>query len=419
MSKKKNRQAGRHHFKLIALVFLLVAVAALYLWGSFYYQKDRQIERLVQGISNPQAKMTAYVVPATPDLTISQRKLRPLQEYFKHNGLATKQLAVNLHHDTDTGQIDLIEGGRYFLLFPKYVLRVQVFHPQAETNHASSKLYVDQKDYGRMAGAVSNFYRDLGLVLPGRYHLSVITRVSGRRLKADSVVNIWSNKTIDLQIRTGTFQVRSVPHGVIYLNDKRVKKLNRFGKAVFKNYPLTKKMELYIVTQYHGHKIRSAVVKDLSSSINPAFSQSDDSTSDYSNTTDYTGNATKDVYQDVEGDYVVNPIWPGLVSQKQAQAILRRNLRKAAAADFVSQQEYHALKKQVAAFRRGKKQLRVKVRVTNILPMGKGRSQVAYRVFYRYRHHGKKKKKTVHYEKAIFVDQQNAQLILRMGRKIG
>lgn len=415
---KNKKKKSRRRVKFLLAAFLIVAAAIFYFWGSLYYQKEQQIKRLVQGISDPSLNMTTEVVPSTPDLTVTRHKLKPLQAYFQHNPAATKRLKANLERGEDKGQIQLVQEGRHLLLFPKYVLRVQVFRPQVETNHTGSKLWVDHENYGRMVGAVSNFYQDLGLVLPGRYHLSVQAKVSGRQLKADSVVNIWSNKTVDMRIRTGTFQVRSVPGGIIYLNDKRVKKLSRYGKAIFKNYPLTRKMELYVVTTYRGQKLRSETVKDLSSSINPAFSQSDDSLDDYSNSTAYTGNSAKDVYQDVEGDYIVNPIWPGLVKKGQAEEILRRSYQKAKRDDFVNAKDWRDLRRQERRWQRGMKKVRVSVRVTNILPAGKDSSQVTYQVVYHYRRKSKKKKKILPARKAIFWQVKNVQLLQSVGQQV-
>lgn len=117
-----------------------------------------------------------------------------------------------------------------------------------------------------------------------------------------------------MNIKTATFQVHSVPNGIIYVNDRKVGKLNKYGNYTFKNYPIAKRMEIYIATKVDGQTVKSEKVTDLSQSISPEFSSSDDDVADYdSANANYQGNDEKDVYQDVEGDYIVNPIWPGLI----------------------------------------------------------------------------------------------------------
>lgn len=420
MTKNKKKLYKRHP-KLVAFIILLIAFGVFYGWGSIYYQKGRQIDHIVSCINDPSKKMAKYVVASDPDVTVTDAKLKPLQQYFKENKQAAKQLSANLRKGKYSDQIKLIESGTYFFLFPKYSLRIQVYHPQVETNHAGSTLTVDKESFGRMEGADQNFYSDLGLIFPGRYHLLVKTKVSGRKLKADAIVNIWSNKTINMIIKTGTFQIRSVPYGVVYINDRKVKTLDKYGRATFKNYPLAKNMELYIKSTYNGKTIKSEKVKDLSSSIETEFSNSDDDDEDYGTPSNYAGNQKQDVYQDVEGDYIVNPIWPGLIDQTEAGQLLYNNYTKPDETTFENgkdNQAYKDLKKQVKAFKKGKKNLKLTVTITKIMPAGSNYSDVSYQLVYKYREKGKKHKKVINYEGAIFHNSSQTQVIKSLGKQI-
>ena len=257
----------KKHKKLWATGIIIVLIGILVAVGNFYYTKDRQISRIVTNLRNPKTGMAKYVTASTPDMNVTDSSLKPLQSYFKEHKQAANRLAYNLRHNQDNGEIQLEESGRYFLLFPKYTLRVQVYRPQIRTNHAGSTLLINHKNFGQMEGGNQNYYQDLGLVFPGRYHISVKSTVSGRKLDADSIVNIWSNKTVDMNIKTATFQVRSVPNGIIYVNDRKAAKLNKYGNYTFKDYPIAKRMEIYIQSTADGKKIKSETVRDLSQSI--------------------------------------------------------------------------------------------------------------------------------------------------------
>lgn len=386
----------RAHPKLWLLLICLVAFGIFYAWGSFYYQKNRQIERMIAAIADPKQELVAYVKPSNPDIELSSSSLKPLQSYFKHNRKAFKRLKEDLATDKKQGQIKLVQTGNYYGFFPKYQLLVQVYHPQVETNYPSSKLTVNGKELGLMTGGDQNYYQDLGLVFPGRYHLLVNTKVSGRKLHADAVANIWSDKTIDLKIKTGTFLVRSVPYGKVYINDRKVKVLNKKGQALFKNYPLAKETELYITSEYQGKKIKSLTVKDLAKTIDYEFSKSDDTTSDYGDVPDFSGNQKDDVYQDIEGDYIVNPLWPGLTDVTEVKKLLAANYLKPDASDFVNEAEndsYLSLKSYVKKFKKAKK-LKLQVKINKIMPAGANYSEVTYRISYKY-YLGKKKSKEV------------------------
>lgn len=410
----------RHH-TLITIIILLIAFGLFYCWGAFYYQRDRQIDRIVSALDNPAQGLARYVTATNPDVAVTDQKLKPLQEYFAENKNAAKQVSANLRNGKDVQQLALKESGTYFLIFPKYTLEVPVFHPQVESNHPKSTLVMNQQNLGQMDGADQNFYQDLGFVFPGRYHLKVATTVAGRKLKADSVVNIWSSKTISMVIKTGTFQIRSVPNGVVYINDRKVKTLDKYGQATFKNYPLAKNTELFIKTKYHGKTIRSEKVKDLSSSISSEFSNSDDDVTDYGTPESYAGNQKQDVYQDVEGDYIVNPLWPGLIDKQEAAKLLKKSYLKADEQDFVAGKKtksFQALKKEEQKFKKDKKKVELTVKVTKIMPAGDYASDVSYQLVYNFRQNGKKKKQVMTYEGAVFHQDRDAQLIVDLGKKI-
>ncbi|MGN1272401.1 MAG: TcaA 3rd/4th domain-containing protein [Lactobacillus sp.] len=412
----------KKHKKLWVTGIIVVLIGILAAAGNFYYTKDRQISRIVTNLSDPKAGMAKYVTASTPDMNVTDSSLKPLQNYFKVHKQAAKRLDYNLRHNRDNGEIELVESGRYFLLFPKYKLRVQVYRPQIKTNHVNSTLFINHKNFGQMEGGNQNYYQDLGLVFPGRYHILVKSTVNGRKLDADSIVNIWSNKTVDMNIKTATFQVRSVPNGVIYVNDRKAAKLNKYGNYTFKDYPIAKRMEIYIQSTANGKKIKSETVTDLSQSISSEFSDSEDDVTDYDNTSDnYQGNSEKDVYQDEEGDYIVNPIWPGLIQAGDAAKQLYNNFKEPNADDFENGKDnadYKKIAKQIKAWKKQKnlKKYSVEVKVLSVLPGVRNYSNVNYEVTFtrKFKDKSKKKEKLL-YQDAIFHQVDGQQEIQTLG----
>lgn len=413
----------KRHKKLWATGIIIVLIGILYVVGNFYYTKDRQIDRIVTNLRNPKAEMAKYVTASTPDMNVTDSSLKPLQSYFKTHKKAADRLAYNLRHNHDSGEIQLEESGRYFLLFPKYTLRVQVYRPQIRTNHSGSTLLINHKNFGQMEGGNQNYYQDLGMVFPGRYHISVKSTVNGRKLDADSIVNIWSDKTVDMNIKTATFQVRSVPNGIIYVNDRKAAKLNKYGNYTFKDYPITKRMEIYIQGTADGKKIKSETVTDLSRSISSEFSDSEDDVTDYDSTgAPYQGNSEKDVYQDEEGDYIVNPIWPGLIKAGDAARMLYNNFKEPNVEAFENGKDnadYKKIDKQIKAWKKKKnlKKYSVKVRVISVLPSARNYSNVNYEVtFIRKFKDKSKKKEKLSYQNAIFHEVDGQQEIQTLGK---
>ena len=413
----------KRHKKLWATGIIIVLIGILSVVGNFYYTKNRQIDRIVTNLRNPKAEMAKYVTASTPDMNVTDSSLKPLQSYFKTHKKAADRLAYNLRHNHDSGEIQLEESGRYFLLFPKYTLRVQVYRPQIRTNHSGSTLLINHKNFGQMEGGNQNYYQDLGMVFPGRYHISVKSTVNGRKLDADSIVNIWSDKTVDMNIKTATFQVRSVPNGIIYVNDRKAAKLNKYGNYTFKDYPITKRMEIYIQGTADGKKIKSETVTDLSQSISSEFSHSEDDVTDYDSTgAPYQGNSEKDVYQDEVGDYIVNPIWPGLIKAGDAARMLYNNFKEPDVEAFENGKDnadYKKIDKQIKAWKKKKnlKKYSVKVRVISVLPGARNYSNVNYEVtFIRKFKDKSKKKEKLSYQNAIFHEVDGQQEIQTLGK---
>lgn len=384
---------------------IVILVGGLITAGNFYYTKDRQISRIVANLKDPKTGMAQYVVASTLDMKVTDDSLKPLQNYFKNHTAAVKKLDSNLRSGRDDGEIQLIEDGRYFLFFSKYKLRVQCYRPQVQTNHANSTLFVNGEDYGKMNGGNQNYYQDLGLVFPGRYHILVKSKVNGRKLDADSIVNIWSDKTVNMKIKTATFQIRSVPNGVVYINDHKAATLNKKGHYTFKDYPLAKRMEIYVKSKADGKTIKSERVTDLSQSISAEFSDSEDDVTDYDGAADYQGNGEKDVYQDAEGDYIVNPIWPGLIKVEDAARMLHTNFKKPMVTNFENGKEnadYKKIEQQIKKWKKDKKlkKFNVEVKVLSVLPGKRNYSKIDYEVTFIKKYKDKSKKK----EKLLYQD---------------
>lgn len=128
---------------------------------------------------------------------------------------------------------------------------------------------------------------------------NVKSEVAGRTLTASSTDNVFGNKTVNMNIATQTFSVKSVPGGEIYINDKKVGVLDKNGAATFKDYPITKNIQLYVIYKNGKNSIKSETVTDMADEFG-AFANSDyDDDDDY--TDDASDNSTDDVTISIYG----------------------------------------------------------------------------------------------------------------------
>ncbi|MGQ5708361.1 TcaA 3rd/4th domain-containing protein [Lactobacillus sp. PSON] len=408
----KKKWSSKHKWLIAITLLCLIIFACFYGWGQYYYQKNKQIDRIITSIQNTNSDLSKFVQPADPDLKVTEDSLKPLQNYYRKNPQKLTELSNDLHNGQYDDQMQLIQNGEYFMIFPKYQLRIKVYQPQVETNNPDSYLTVNGNNRGTMNGAGQNYYQNLGLIFPGEYHLVVNTKVGGRNLKSDSIVDIWSNKTIDLLIRTATFRIHSVPDGVVYINNKKVAILDKSGEYLFKNYPLSKNMTLYVQTKYKDKTIKSEPVDNLAQVINQRLSNTAEGSTDYNHHIHYLGNKKTAIYQDTDGNYIVNPLWPGLIQAKEASDILAHNFLKVNPDSFIKGEKnksYKKLKKEVKeALKEYKsKKLSAQVTVQSIIPTGINHSQVRFDAIYKYKH----KKMVIMEDYANFENKNGQQLI--------
>ncbi|MBU3827575.1 MAG: zinc-ribbon domain-containing protein [Candidatus Lactobacillus pullistercoris] len=350
------RQSRKPMQKKTKIILGVVGVLAIifigfYAWGSHYYSKNNQIDRITTALRNPKQDISQYVEADTPDMKVTANSLKPLQNYYQeHQTAVTKMNSTLKYSDYANKYISLVKSGRNLLLFPKYKLHIKTFQPQVETNHGDSTVTVNGQDIGKLSGDSGKYYKKLNLVFPGKYHFNVKSKVAGRVLTATSTANIWGNKTLNMNIETQTFSVKSVPGGQVYINDKKVGDLDKDGKATFESYPITKNMELYVTYNTGNKTIKSEIVRDMAES----FGTFDNYDSGYDDDDDYNDDASDTSSDDVtkeDGEYVVQPKWKGVISTDDAESLLGDVFKDADDSDddFVdgaSNKDYSDLKQQ-------------------------------------------------------------------------
>lgn len=380
---------------LSVLGVILVAFIGFYAWGSSYYSKDNQIDRITNGLRNTKTDISQYIIADTSTMKVNDNTVKPLQQYYQDHQTTVTSMAQKLKDgESANDHISLIQNGRYWLLFPKYQLQVQTFQPQVETNHGDSVITMNGKNVGKLTGSDNKFGKKLGLIFPGKYHFTVKSQVEGRTLSATSTTNIWANKTLSMDIKTQTFKVKSVPKGEVYINDKKVGTLDKDGEITFKSYPITRNMELYVL--YNG--IKSEIVNDMASSFGDFTDESDED--DYYSD-DASDQESDDVTQE-NGTYVVQPKWKGLISKDDAKSLLDDNYHDPDDDSFVNgsaNKWYGQIKQQNDRWDKDDSMdsYDTDVTIESIYPDKGNQSKVNYRVNYTFEYDDHTKKQVVEY----------------------
>ena len=417
--KQRHPMTLKNKILLSVLGVLVVAFVGFYAWGHNYYSLDNQVDRITAILPNPSQDLSPYVTADNENVKVTRNAVKPLQEYYKEHQPAVTKLNSNLKDGIDTSNISLAKNGHYLLLFPKYQLRVKTYQPQIVTNHANSVVKVNGKNIGNLSKNSDGYYKKMGLIFPGKYHVVVNSQVAGRNLSATSTANIFGNKTLDMDIATQTFSVKSVPNGVIYINDKKVGTLDSKGEATFKSYPITKNMELYVMYNNNGKSIKSEPVTDMASS----FGAFDD---DYSNDDDdyYSDDASDDSSDDVtksDGGYVVEPKWKGLISTDDAKDLLDSAFDDPDDSVFVdgsANKDYNEIKKMEDAWDNDDDidDYDVDASVVSIYPASDKSCNIVFRITYTFDNGDNTKKQVMEYHGGIIQKDGDDQKIKTIGK---
>ncbi|WEV71016.1 zinc-ribbon domain-containing protein [Lactobacillus sp. ESL0785] len=391
---------------LIIAAFAVVCLGVFYAWGANYYSRNNQVDQIIVCLKNPQMKMAQLVTTDDHNMIVNDAALKPLQKYYQAHQTAANNLGVNLKNGGGSSQVSLTQSGRYLLLFPKYTLHLNTYTPKIEANHANTKVVINGQSAGKVKGAAGNYHEKLQPLFPGKYHIEVDSIVSGRELKANSTVNVWSNKTINMNIKTATFSVKSIAGGVIYINDQKAGILDQNGTKIFKNYPITNNMEVYVTTTFNGQVLKSELLTDLPEAVDNGAS--DDNISD-------------DVDFDDDNNVVLKPQWKGLISDTEAQDLLKEAFNDPDSDDFIGGSDnssYQELHKMIKEFDRNDSTVSYDMAcdIVAINPAPNDSSSVVYKITYTFeKDNGDEHTQVMLYKGAILQDDGDRQKIKSIG----
>ena len=370
----------RNKVLLICLGVLIVAFAAFYAWGSNHYQRNNQINQIAASLKNPHSDLAQFVVSENPNARVTTAALKPTQEYYAEHYVEADKMADAFKYGNEYENVSLVQSGRYLLLFPKYCLQLKTYTPQIRTNHANSTIYVNNKKFGGVDGSGEDYYKKIAPLFPGKYHIEVKSIASGHQLSADKSTTIFSNKEINMNIKTVNFMIKSIPSATIYINDKKVGNLDKRGAKVFKDYPVTDDMKIYVVTKVDGKSIKSESVDydDM------GFEDDDDSSSN-----------------------VIKPEWPGLISKDDAEELLENDFTSPDEDDFVGGAEnkgYQELHSQDSGFDNDDdiNDYNMECSVVSITPAPNNCSSVTYKITYTFEHDDFEHKQVMLYTGGLF-----------------
>lgn len=233
----------------VSIGLIIVILLGGYFVLNSYYQPQKQLNRVVEAMGNPNEGLAKYVTTDDPTLhkDISDRNLKPTQKYFKEDQQKLAALKAALKQGTIYKNSYTFEkSGNAWLFFPRYKLNIKGAYVKLRTNRSNAEIFQNGKKV--FETSKSNSAKEIGPLFPGNYTFKVAKVVSGRKLSNSLTTIIYAgSKSITLNLKTVTFTLHGDSGANVYLNNKKVGSLNAAGVMKFNNYPLKSKLRAYLI----------------------------------------------------------------------------------------------------------------------------------------------------------------------------
>ncbi|MFC9418435.1 TcaA 3rd/4th domain-containing protein [Bacillus mobilis] len=228
--KKKMSSGTKVGITLLAL--LVVAIVGLYVYGSSYYTKSAQVDRMITIVQERDGEKLAEIVTADdPSVIVTRESLMPLFSYIKENPSYVNELKNYLRQGEKRGDgieradFSLTKDGKYFFLFDRYKLKAKTYYTTLLSNEKGTFLKMNGKEIDKTDD--KKFEKQYGPFLPGTQVFQAEYKNDYVKLSREEKVVLMkqgqNNVTIDLTLQGQYITVQTnAPGATLYVNQKPV-----------------------------------------------------------------------------------------------------------------------------------------------------------------------------------------------------
>lgn len=398
---------------------IVVLLIGLFVYGRHYYDQVHQVGRIVTAIRrDDNAKLANLVATDNPDVKVNSSSVKSITNYYRQHASDLSMVENTLLHQGSIKGVSLIQDGHYFLLFPKYKLQVSSYQPAVETNHAGSKIYVDNK-YVTTAKAsdIYGYLAKLAPMLGGSHVIKIEAQAAGHSLSSNANVNLWSNRRYNCNIKTANLAVLGPEGSEIYIGNKDYGQIKDGQIRDFDAFQYNNETSAYLVYKANGRKFTSKTV-NISEAVaqdkeNDEDSDADDEDSDLREAQDKTNH-----YDSKMTDVV--PVFDGAPSLDTVEDLLQNCFQKADADRFVggsSNKYYKSFHKLAYDFNHSDKidDWNAEPDINNVYPIGNGVYECNAKIDYEFDHPSNTHIQVAHYPHVTFKRSDGEFKILSVG----
>ncbi|MHC9537542.1 TcaA 3rd/4th domain-containing protein [Dellaglioa sp. BT-FLS60] len=221
--------SGKTKFFRILIGAIIIIILGGYYAGTKYYSKENQINRMTEALKTDK-NMKNYFSTSDTALKITDSSMKPASDAW-NSAASLKEFKNGLTSSTNTSnQFQLKENGKHWLLFPKYTANFSTVSVKLSTNTSGAVIKMNDK---KIATANSDDYsKTITGLVPGSYKIEATGAVDGTKLNNESTEILNSpTSSVNLDLSTITFRIKSIAKADIYVNSKKVGTTNGSGTA--------------------------------------------------------------------------------------------------------------------------------------------------------------------------------------------
>ena len=363
-----NRPKKPINKKVMIPVVVLVALIGAYIAGNKYYSSQNQLNRFTTALSKSDSDVSGYLTTTEGSKKVPKEEAKAFKKQFSGSQSSIYYMKQSLMSNGSYGNYSWVQSGRRLFVFPAYKLQADPGYAYVSTNNKNVKIYQD----GNKIATTKDDSRTVkvGPIYPGKYTFKAQGTVNGEKLssKKDFYVKSGKDNNVELNLSTATFTVKGMKDSNIYINDKKVGKLDSDGEKKFTNYPITNGLKLYLTTDVNGKEIKSKQVS-VEDKIN-------------------------------QGVHTITPGYKGLVSKDEAESLLssvfsglRYGASSSTADHFIDGENNDSYNELVDFFKTIEDHLEDVdvVKINSITPLGNNKAEVSYSVKYSFENDDQRK----------------------------
>ncbi|MGZ7148754.1 TcaA 3rd/4th domain-containing protein [Bacillus sp. BC08] len=228
----KKKMSSGTKVGITLLVLLFIAIVGLYVYGSSYYTRAEQVDRMITIVQERDGEKLAEIITADdPAIIVTGESLMPLFSYIKENPSYVNELKEYLRQDekrgdgTERADFSLTKDGKYFFLFDRYKLKAKTYYTTLLSSEKGTSLKMNGKEIDKTDD--KKFEKQYGPFLPGTQVFQSEYKNDYVKLSREEKVVLMkqgqNNVTIDLTLQGQYITVQTnAPGATLYVNQKPV-----------------------------------------------------------------------------------------------------------------------------------------------------------------------------------------------------